>query len=208
MGDVVRMLSRVRGVLADGVVTDAEARSLTAFVRANPDVTQGWPGDVLLRRLQAIFEDGRVDEEEREELSLLLNRILEEAGEQGTAAGGSAAAGAPTGPPLPLDDPPPILRFSDRTFVFAGPMASGSLGRCHLQVVRLGGRYATTVGPDTDALVVGSFPDRGWEATSMGEEVRQALALREEGRQIAIVSEEEFIRALPQDAERGPRQRS
>ena len=199
------MLSRVKGVLADGVVTDAEARSLTAFVRANPEVARGWPGDVLLRRLQAIFEDGRVDEEEREELSRLLNRILEEAGGQVPASGG---AEAPTGPPLPLDDPPPILRFSDRTFVFAGPMASGSLGSCHLQVVRLGGRYATTVGPDTDVLVVGSFPDRGWEETSVGEDVRQALALREEGRQIAIVSEEEFIRALPRDAERGPRRRS
>jgi hypothetical protein len=205
MGDVVRMLSRVRGVLADGVVTDEEARSLTAFVRANPEVALGWPGDVLLRRLQAIFEDGRVDEEEREELSLLLNRILEEAGGQGAESGG---AEAPAGNALPLDQPPPILRFSDRTFVFAGPLASGSLGRCHLQVVRLGGRYATTVGPATDVLVVGSLPDRGWEETSVGEEVRRALALREEGRQIAIVSEEEFIRALPQDAVRGPRQRS
>lgn len=204
MADVARMLSRVKGVLSDGVVTDAEARSLTAFVRANPEVARGWPGDVLLRRLQAIFEDGRVDEEEREELSRLLERILEEAG---------AAAGEEPGPvavaaPLPLDDPPPILRFTHRTFVFAGPMASGSLGGCHRQVVRLGGRYATTVGPDTDVLVLGGFPDRGWEETSMGEEIRRALALRAEGSTIAIVSEEEFNRALPKPPERGPRQRS
>lgn len=199
------MLSRVRGVLADGVVTDAEARSLTAFVRANPEVARGWPGDVLFLRLQAIFDDGRVDEEERAELSLLLTRILEEAGSD-DRRGGESSDGIRAG--LPLDDPPPILRFSDRTFVFAGPMASGSLGRCNRQVVRLGGSYATTVGPGTDVLVVGAFPDRGWEGTALGEEVQKALALRAEGGTIAIVSEEEFTRALPQDPERGPRQRS
>lgn len=199
------MLERVRRVLADGIVTDAEARSLTAFVRANPEVSQGWPGDVLLRRLQAIFEDGRVDEDEREELSLLLNRILEEARGQEP---GSPASSRPARETLPLDDPPPILRFKDRTFVFAGLMASGSLGRCHRQVVRLGGRYATAVGPGTDVLVVGGFPDRGWEGTALGDEIRTALGLREAGGEIAIVSEEDFTRALPQDPERGPRQRS
>jgi len=196
--DVAEMLSRVRGVLADGVVTDEEARALTAFVRARPEVGLSWPGDVLLRRLEAIFDDGRVDEVEREELAFLLNRIMEAEAEAHPGGEGS---------PLPLDDPPPIVRFAGQTFVFAGTLASGSLGRCHRQVVRLGGTYATTVTPETDYLVLGGFPGPRWEETGLGEEVLRALAVRAAGSPIAIVSEREFSRGLPQDPGRGPRHR-
>jgi len=191
---VAEMLARVRGVLSDGVVTDEEARALTAFVRARPEVGLRWPGDVLLRRLAAIFDDGRVDEGEREALVALLNRILEAEGESHPGAEGSL---------LPLDDPPPIVRFRDRTFVFSGILASGSLGRCHRQVVRLGGAYAMTVTPETDYLVVGGFPGPRWEETALGEEVLRALAVRAAGSPVAIVSEQEFSRALPKDPERG-----
>lgn len=198
MKDVAEMLFRVRGVLADGVVTDQEARALAAFVRARPEVGQSWPGDVLLRRLESIFDDGRVDEGERKDLEFLLSRILEADGGSGTAVGTS---------PLPLDDPPPIVRFRDRTFVFAGTLASGSLGRCHRQVVRLGGSCVTTVTPETDYLVLGGFPGPRWEETALGEEIFRALAFRATGAPIAIVSEEEFSRGLPHDAEQGPRRR-
>jgi hypothetical protein len=198
MKDVAEMLSRVRGVLADGVVTDQEARALAAFVRARPEVGLSWPGDVLLRRLETIFDDGRVDEGERKDLEFLLTRILD--------AEGESPAAVPTSP-LPLDDPPPIVRFRDRTFVFVGTLASGSLGRCHRQVVRLGGVCATTVTPETDYLVLGGFPGPRWAETALGEEVFRALAVREAGSCIAIVSEKEFIRGLPQDPEQGPRRR-
>ena len=195
---VAEMLSRVRRVLADGIVTEEEARSLAAFVRARPSVAAAWPGDVLFRRLQQIFDDGRVDEDEREQLERLLARILEAAGDEGPGSG----------PAVPYDDPLPMVRFRDRTFVFVGPLASGSLGRIHRQVVLLGGRYATTVSPETDYVVVGGVPEVAREGSQAAAELSRAVELRDGGLPLAILPEEEFSRALPQDPERGPRQRA
>lgn len=192
------MLERVRGVLADGMVTEEEARELAAFVGAHPHVAARWPGDVLARRLERIFEDRRVDPDEREELARLLEQIVEAEGEQDAAEG----------PPLPLDDPPPIIRFLDRTFVFAGPLATASRAACYRTVVKLGGRYATEVDGDTDYLVVGSLPGVDWRRSSAADDLARALRLREEeGAGPAIVAEEEFSRALPRDPGEGPRRR-
>jgi hypothetical protein len=195
--EVGEMLGLVRQVLADGVVTEEEARALSAFVRARPDVASRWPGDVLTLRLERIFEDRRVDPEEREELARMLAQIVEAEGEQDAAEG----------PPLPLDDPPPVVRFLDRTFVFAGPLALGSLGSCHRILVKMGGTYATTVGEDTDYLVVGAFQGADWRRSAAAAEIRRALELKAEGVPLAIVSEEEFTRALPGGPREGPRRR-
>lgn len=191
------MLGLVRRVLDDGVVTEEEARALSAFVRARPAMATRWPGDVLALRLGRIFEDRRVDPEEREELAQLLRRILE--GEAGMA---------PPEVPLPLDDPPPVVSFRDRTFVFVGPLAAGSRGDAHRTVVKLGGRYATEVTGATDYVVVGGFTGGDWTRSAAAGEIRRAAELREAGAGVAIVAEEEFTRALPRDLSQGPNRRA
>lgn len=191
------MLGLVHQVLADGVVTEEEARALSAFVRARPEVASRWPGDVLALRLERIFEDRRVDEEEQEALARLLEQIVEAEGEQGAAGG----------PPLPLDDPPPVIRFLERSFVFAGPLALGSRGSCHRMVVKLGGSYATAVSSATDYLVVGAFPGSDWRTSSAADDILRAVELKEQGGAVAIVSEEEFTRSLPREPAQGPRRR-
>lgn len=195
--EVAEMLGLVRQVLADGVVTEEEARALSAFVRARPEIASRWPGDVLALRLERIFEDRKVDPEEQEELARLLSQILEAEGEQDAAEG----------PPLPLDDPPPVVRFAGRTFVFAGPLALGSRGSCNRILVKLGATYATAVTERTDYLVVGAFPGADWRRSSAADEIERALELKARGAPLAIVSEEEFTRALPREPAEGPRRR-
>jgi len=190
---IAEMLGLVRGVLADGVVNDAEAEALAAWVREHPTVTRHWPGDVLHRRLERIFADGRVDDAERADLADLLTRILEGAPAPEGNRGGEGGGGSVD----PFDDPPPFLRFQGRTFVFSGRFAYGSRAACHRAVVRLGGRYAAEVDGGTDYLVVGTFHGRDWAESHAGPEIQRALRARREGGKVAVVSEAHWVASLP-----------
>src|SRR6184192_3815291 len=56
------------GILADGIVTDAEARFFADYVRKFAAYEATWPFTDVLARVERIFADGQCNEEEREEL--------------------------------------------------------------------------------------------------------------------------------------------
>ena len=71
--DALREMMRLaRAIVADGVVTEAEARALNAWIEGHPDV-KGIPAvDEIVGLLTDILADGRVTEPERTELALVL----------------------------------------------------------------------------------------------------------------------------------------
>ena len=66
------MLDLARTVIADGVITDAEAEALQRWVEQNPDMIGVWPAPNLIRTLRRILSDGYLDENERAELLEML----------------------------------------------------------------------------------------------------------------------------------------
>jgi hypothetical protein len=106
------LMGFVRGILADGEVSDAEARSLLTWCKQNPQAVQQWPGREIATRLTRIFSDGVVTTEEREDLVSLLQATTGAAPEIPSGTGRSTR--------LPLNDPIPDLAFMGRTFVFTG----------------------------------------------------------------------------------------
>ena len=110
--DLSEMLGLAKGVLADGLVTEAEAELLRNWALHHPDATEQWPVNILKERLDRIFADGRVQEAERQDLSSLLESIV--GGTAGVIVGEDAAT------ELPIDRPPPTLVWQDSIFVFTG----------------------------------------------------------------------------------------
>jgi len=115
--DLSEMLGLAKGVLADGLVTEAEAELLRNWALHHPDATEQWPVNILKERLDRIFADGRVQEAERQDLSSLLESIV--GGTAGVIVGEDAAT------ELPIDRPPPTLVWQDSIFVFTGKFAFG-----------------------------------------------------------------------------------
>ena len=72
------MVGLVRGVIADGVVSTDEAEHLSEWTRANPEIATRYPANILSRRLERIFMDGRVDRRERTRLAALLSHLFGE----------------------------------------------------------------------------------------------------------------------------------
>lgn len=181
------MLGLVRGVIADGSVSEEEARRLARWTRENADIAAQWPANLLARRLEQIFRDGRVDARERRHLTAVLGQLTE----------------GPTGPAfslatdLPVDMPEPEIVFEGRIFVFAGDMAYGPRRACEREVVELGGECERSVTRRTDYLVIGALSATDWTQAGFGAMVDEVVQYRARGVPIAIVSEQLWGDALP-----------
>jgi hypothetical protein len=184
------MLGLVRGVAADGIVSPDEAARLSEWTRAHPEVAERWPANVLARRLERIFEDGRIETEERARLLAMLTQLAE------NPLG--LAGGFPLATDLPISRPEPEVTFEGKTFVFAGEMSYGPMHQCEREVVELGGTCERGVGRRTDYVVIGSLAASDWSQRDFGALVDEVVQYRSRGVPIAVITEEHWAAALPQ----------
>ncbi len=185
-GYLAELVGIIRGVVADGHVSSEEATHLVEWTRNHPELAERWPADMLARRLEYIFRDGRVDARERRLLESILGQLAENRG---------SLAGLATD--LPVDHPAPDIRFSGQTFVFAGELSYGPRHACEREVEELGGRCDRTVTRRTDYLVIGGLAAEDWTQAGFGREVDDVVRLRERGGKVAIVSEDHWATKLP-----------
>ncbi len=184
---LAEILGIVRGGVADGAVTAEEADHLARWTSENPDVATRWPVNLLHRRLEQIFLDGKVDAEERRHLKALLGQLAEN----------PSGLSMPLATDLPVDRPEPEVVFEGRTFVFGGEMAYGPIKACEREVQELGGSTERAVSRRTDYLVIGSLGAVDWSQTPFGHLVDEVVQYRGRGVPIAVISEEHWAEALP-----------
>ena len=154
------MVGLVRGVIADGKVSEEEAQRLSEWTKENPEIATRYPANLLARRLERIFMDGRVDSSERTRLGAMLAQLAENP----SGFGG----GDPLATDLPITQPPPDLSFEGQTFVFGGELAYGPTHACEREVMELGGMCEQSVSRRTDYLVIGSVGSNEWSQASFG----------------------------------------
>lgn len=63
-----------RGLLVDKAVSEEEAGYLKSWLHTYHGAAGSWPGNVIAARLDKIFEDGIIDPEEREDLSIFCGK--------------------------------------------------------------------------------------------------------------------------------------
>jgi len=69
------MLRLARSIVADGHVTETEAKLFQAWIDRNPDMTGIYPISEFVGILRSAFADGHLSEEERAELKALLENV-------------------------------------------------------------------------------------------------------------------------------------
>ena len=186
--DVSEMLGLVKGVLADGKVTSDEAVMLDNWVLSHPDVTSTWPGNILLERLQRIFQDGKISKSEQLDLLELLNDLV--GGKAGIIGGENTAT------TLPLDSPPPVIHFNKSIFVVTGKFAFGPRDVCIKSIEELGGACESAITKRTNYLVIGTFASRDWIQTSHGRKIEKAIEYKKSGVPIAIIGEDHWAKSF------------
>lgn len=175
-----------QGLLADGKIDASEAQSLLEWlIRSRQSTTH--PIIVnLLSKVSVMLSDGALDGEETKELMSVLRQITGEPSEFGEIAKSAS---------LPLCRPAPTVTFQNRTFLFSGTCAYGSRKQCQDATEKLGGVCAKGVSKTLNYLVLGTYVTDSWIHETFGRKIEKAMQYRDDGVQLAIISEEHWANA-------------
>jgi NAD-dependent DNA ligase len=188
---VAEMLGLVKGMICDGVLSDGEAVSLKQWLQSHPDVAAHFPGNVLAERVQAVFRDGILDEDERTELAEIMRSLTGETPDQGGMLNRATR--------LPCDAPPPTVIFDNREFCLTGCFAYGTRAGCEAEVSARGGRSVRVPTRKTHYLVIGIEASAAWVQGDHGTKIERAVQLKSKGHPISIIAEEHWVEAIQLD---------
>lgn len=174
-----------KGFIADRRVNQDEAEVLQNWLIQSHQVTANPIIENLLEKVDAMLEDGVLDEEESAELMSILRKITGDESDLGELAKTSS---------LPLDDPMPAVSFNGSTFLFTGTFAYGTRKDCHEITKSLGGGNSKNVTKSVDYLVLGTYVTDSWAHETFGRKIEKAVEYRDNGVPLSIVTEEHWAR--------------
>lgn len=177
------LIGIVKGVMADGMVTQGEVEFLLRWMETNRQAANVWPAKALYPRLAQVATKGFMTlHEEGEMLDLLMKTVGGNTASQTGHASNSTK--------LPLTEPLGRLSFDARAFCFTGTFHSGTREWCHSQVTSRGGRSIGNITKKLDYLVIGDIGNESWAHSTHGRKIEKAVEYNSMGCSIAIVSEE------------------
>jgi NAD-dependent DNA ligase (contains BRCT domain type II) len=180
---VNELVGLAHGIIADGVVNQAETEYLFKWIAANAGQTDNSVAKALYGRVGQVCADGVLDPEEAADLLQTLTRFCAGDFEIGEILKSTS---------LPLCDPAPAVRFDGSTFCFTGTFAFGSRKDCEKAVIDLGG-IPGTLTRSTRYLVIGAYATESWAHSSFGRKIEKAVDMRADGIPIAIIGESHWV---------------
>lgn len=180
------LIGLCKGLTADGKIDQAEAEFLLTWLVQSRQATDNPIIRNLLNKVSAFLEDGVLDPDESRELLRILRAITGEPSEVGELAKTSS---------LPIDKPVPPVVFESRSFLFTGTCAFGTRKQCQDATESLGGINAKNVTKDLNYLVLGTYVTDSWAHETFGRKIEKAVAYRDQGVPLVIISEEHWASA-------------
>ena len=181
-----QLIGLSQGILADGIVNQAEAEMLQAWLRSNQATDNPYVSR-LFDQVERILEDGFLDEDEALELHDAL---------MSWTGGGGDDGEVPTTASLPLNPEPRAVRVVGNVFVFTGTGVFGTRKMMQDATVRADGIVERNVTKRTNFLVLGTYVTPAWAHQSFGRKIEKAMEYRDSGTGLRIVHEEDWIRAI------------
>lgn len=170
------------GALADGRVSDEEAATFRALLaNADPSLRLKRPFSDIIGRVEQIFADGRIDDEERAELHQVFELLSLE----------TAVGSQDTPCEMIYTEPEPTIVFVDRFFTVTGKFGMGARTKVVEAIQGVGGAFTPSLSRRTHFLLVGSFVSRDWKHSDLGTKIEKALEY-----EIPVLREESFLRAI------------
>lgn len=175
------LMGIVTGVVADADLNLSEIQFLRTWLAENESAAREWPGCVIAKQVKDVLADGVVTDAERAHLLTVLREL---ANSDFTATGS-----AQTEPiALPVHDVPPVV-MRDAGVVHTGTFMFGTRARCERLSMAMGAMPLDNVSRHTDVLVIGTRVTPSWVNESYGRKIMKAVALRDGGAPIKIISE-------------------
>ena len=182
-----QLIGLAQGILADGIVNQAEAEMLQGWLRTN-QVTDNHYVSRLFDQVERVLEDGVLDEDEGRELH---DALMSWTGGGGTDGEESTTAS------LPLDQEPRTVHIAGSIFVFTGTGVFGTRKTMQEATLRAGGTVERNITMQTNFVVLGTYVTPAWAHQSFGRKIEKAMEYRDRKETgLQIVHEEDWMQAL------------
>ena len=182
-----QLIGLAQGILADGIVNQAEAEMLQGWLRTN-QVTDNHYVSRLFDQVERVLEDGVLDEDEGRELH---DALMSWTGGGGTDGEESTTAS------LPLDQEPRTVHIVGSIFVFTGTGVFGTRKTMQEATLRAGGTVERNITMQTNFVVLGTYVTPAWAHQSFGRKIEKAMEYRDRKETgLQIVHEEDWMQAL------------
>ena len=181
------LLGIARGLLADQELSDTEIQFLDDWLDQRFEITSSFPGNVIHSRIKQVLEDDVVTEEERSHLvatlTMLIEDRLEDLAEQVDLT------------ELWFDEVG-LIDFQKARFCLTGNFVYGPMNVCKTAIEKRGGIVNSTVGNESNFLVVGALGLDEWRSGGLGTEIEAAMKLRALGKSVKIIPEDSWVTQL------------
>lgn len=185
------MIGICEGIISDGTIVHDEAKFLLNWIQQAKQNIDDPVVEILTDRLADMLSDGKIDEEEKEELWHILKNFT-----------GYTKAGYKAPTALPLNNPPPKVIHRGKKFAFTGLTAFAPRHECMKIVEDLGGINSKNVTLDTNFLVVGTIASEFWKHSTHGLKIKKAMGYRDQRNlNIAIINEDHWLSFALQPSE-------
>lgn len=190
--DLQRLHAIGGGVVADGKISEDELRGLSGWLQDHEHLRTCWPYDEIDSLITAILADGRIDEQEHQQLKEFFAEFVSVLDERVIVSPPVLEAGTIGG----LCASCPEIEFEGSRFCFTGASARYTRTQFAAIVSRYGGQVVSSVSAKLTYLVVGADGNPCWAYACYGRKVAKAVELRKAGARLVIVHENDLHDAV------------
>ncbi len=164
------------GVIADDILSEPEVYTLKKWLDANSNLSGQYPFDRVFAVIERALEDGVLEQCELDEMLSLFKKFTNPANECSHSVDG--------------------LCFENKSICITGNFNYGSRKDIEELIACANGICKKSVSRNTDYVIVGSLGSPDWTCGNYGTKIKRALELQNQGSDLQIVKEENFIEVL------------
>lgn len=164
----------VEKIMVDELITENEINDLKIWLDHNIQLIGNYPFDKINNIVNQVLNDGQITDEEFNDLNMVFNEFIN-----------------------PLNSTNDnIISIENHCFCLTGTFNNGSKEDIEQKIIDKGGICSKGVSAKINYLIVGDGGSDAWKFGNYGGKVQKAMELKEKGKQIEIISEEDFIKIL------------
>ena len=160
----------LEGIACDKKIVIEEIENLKIWLIKNDYLSGVYPYDKVLLIVNKVLEDGILTENEKEDLALSFNEILN-----------------------PICSNNKSIKLNGKTFCLTGDFKNGTKSEIKQKLENLGAIEKSGVSTKLDYLFVGGLGSDAWKYGNIGGKVAKAQELQEKGSLIQIITEEDLF---------------
>ena len=165
----------IESIMSDEQLELDEINDLNEWLDSNTQLIGNYPFDKIYSIVKKVIEDGNITEEEHKELFKVFSDFIN---------------------PVQEEKSNETIIFNDKLFCLTGTFNSGSKDEIEEKINDKGGIVGKGVTSKTNYLIVGGAGSDAWKFGNYGGKVQKAMELKEKGKDIEIISEEDFIKNI------------